>query len=166
MGATMERGRARRERRRSGSQRRCCATARIRRYGGDRKTWCTLPAERAAVEIAGVLPRAPRRSAEVPLALGVVEDATSSPFRLNARARPPATMRTTTSSRGWKPGVTFRAAQQKWMGSPRACAAEHPHLYPPTGGLTKIPAPPIQDQWRRPAAAAVDRSAAVAACCP
>ena len=119
----------------------------VRRYGADPAVvGRTLQVNGQSFEIAGVLTRGFALPRDVLPTLGVVEDADIVlPLRLAPQA---ATIRDREDYNlvaRLKPGVTFAAAQAEMDRLTASLRSEHPHLYPPTGGLT-FSLVPIQEQ--------------------
>jgi predicted permease len=119
----------------------------VRRYGADPSAvGRTLLLNGQPFEIAGVLSRGFSLPRDVLPTLGVVDDADIVlPLRLNAQAAAARDHEDYNLVARLKPGVTFEAAQAEMDRLTASLRQEHPHLYPPTGGLT-FSLVPIQDQ--------------------
>ena len=119
----------------------------MRRYGGDPAVvGKTLLLNGQSFEIAGVLSRRFSLPRDVLPTLGVVEDADIVlPIRLAPNAATVREREDFNLVARLKPGVTFETAQAEMDRLTASLRSEHPHLYPPTGGLT-FSLVPIQDQ--------------------
>ena len=119
----------------------------MRRYGGDPAVvGKNLQLNGQTFQIAGVLSRDFSLPRDVLPTLGVVEDADIVlPIRLPAQAATVREREDYNLVARLKPGVTFEAAQSEMDRLTASLRTEHPHLYPPTGGLT-FSLVPIGDQ--------------------